>query len=88
MKLSSNVVSCQIPDPVSEEYRQYINLINGCNGEGLDFFWRDYTINFPYGGYTDPKSFSYYNMRDSHYVVYNIVPEAFRSGYDLSLIHI
>lgn len=42
--LTSDVVSCTGENPVPEEYRQYINLINGCNGEGLDFFWKDYSV--------------------------------------------
>ena len=42
---SSAVESCTIgASPVPPEYKSYIDLINGCNGEGLDFFWKNYSV--------------------------------------------
>ena len=60
------------PSPVPAEYQQYINLINGCDGNGLDFFWKNYTnANFnsvtPTTNYDDnPNNWSWivpYNSR-------------------------
>ena len=72
IKFLSSVI---IPD----EYKPYLDLINGCNGDGYDFFWKNQTINFPLGGYKDPKMFSYYLERRS-YPPSSIVPFAFQAG--------
>ena len=69
----------------------YVALINGCNGEGLDFFWKDYTINFPLGSYTDPKTFSYYLELSSNPPT-SIVAHQFiageKGGGDHSCLHV
>lgn len=59
--LTSDVVGCYGENPVPEEYRQYINLINGCNGEGLDFFWKNYSVTGAsrLTPITNPANFSY-----------------------------
>lgn len=71
-----------VGDPVPPDIKQYVQLINGCNGEGWDFFWRDQTINFPLGGYKDPKAFSYYLQRSysGSRQPSTIVPYAFQAG--------
>lgn len=78
-KSTSEPKSIDTEDIVPDEYKPYIALINGCNGEGYDFFWKNQTINFPLGGYKDPKTFSYYLERRS-YPPSSIVPFAFQAG--------
>ena len=86
-------LSTIFPTPsVPEEYASYIQLINGTNNNGLDFFWRDYQYipNSPLGitpitqtDYSFVLSLLKYKGRDIENTNYNIVMSAFDTNYHI-----